>query len=443
MNKIIALLLVLVMVLGLIACGNNDAAVDNNPVENQPVENKPADDNAGDDAAVEQTEGIYWAQWSETETQADVIKNAIARFEANHPEYKVEVNWAGREVREILRTSIDAGQVIDVIETGYDSLLNAVPEDLLVNITEQVNNTTLTETVSAGMAAFAKSFASDGESWFYIPSQPFVGCVFYNKAIFREAGIEAMPATWDEFMAACQKIEDAGYYALTTDGAYASLVYSNYLGSYYGAEVYSQMVNDASHPNWSDAGILQMGNDYAKMASEGYLTPGTGSFVFPAAQNSEFALGTTAMYCNATWLPNEVAEITGDSFEWGMAFFPMPDGGAGIQKTYMTGCQFYAVPQTSENVEGAVLLIEELTSEATQQELLEKCQCIPMVNLELPASLADAAVIMAEGENAVPWAYSVTQDKDIQTILETLTLQLLAGELTGEQFAAEIDAQLN
>ncbi len=419
MKKIIALLLAVILIVGLTACAPSG--------------------NDGDKKTV-----VYWAQWSETETQAEVIKAAIARFEKNHPEYKVQVNWAGREVRDILRTSIDGGQVIDVIETGYDSLLNAVPEELLVNITEQVEQTTLTQTVSAGMANFAKGFASDGKSWYYIPSQPFVGCVFYNKAIFREAGIDKLPETWTEFMDACKKIKSAGYSALTTDDAYASLIFSNYLGSYFGAEVYGEMINDPSHENWNSPAIKQMGDDFAEMFGEGYLTPGTGSFVFPAAQNQEFALGSTAMYCNATWLPNEVADITGDDFEWGMMFFPMPDGGSGIQKTYMTGCQFYAVPKTAKEVDGAVLLIEELTSKETQKELLEKCQCIPMVDgLELPASLADAAKIMAEGESAVPWAYSVTVDKDVDAVLKTLTLQLLAGQLTGDEFAAEIDKQLN
>ncbi len=387
---------------------------------------------------------VYWAQWSETETQAEVIKDAIARFEAAHPEYKVEVNWAGREVRDILRTTLDAGQSIDVIETGYDSLLNAVPEDMLVDITEYVEKTTLVNTVSAGMASFAKGFSSTGDKWFYIPSQPFVGCVFYNKAIFREAGVEALPTTWDEFVAAAEKVKAAGYSMWTTDDAYASLVFSSYLGAYYGAETYSAMMNDPAHPNWSDKGILQMGNDIADMVTKGYITPGTGAYVFPAAQNTEFGMGTTAMYINATWLPNAISNIAGDEGEWGLMFFTMPNGGSGVQKTYMTGCQFYAVPKTASNVEGAVLLIEELTSEQTQKELLEKCQCIPMVSsLELPASLADAATIMAEGESAVPWAYCVTVDTDVEAVLKTATLALMAGEMTGEQFAAELDAKLN
>lgn len=33
-----------------------------------------------------------------------------------------------------------------------------------------------------------------------------------------------------------------------------------------------------------------------------------------------------AMYYNGSWLPNEVAEITGDDFQWGAMFFPAPEG---------------------------------------------------------------------------------------------------------------------
>lgn len=34
--------------------------------------------------------------------------------------------------------------------------------------------------------------------------------VYYNKVLFAEAGIESVPATWDEFLEACKKLQDAG-----------------------------------------------------------------------------------------------------------------------------------------------------------------------------------------------------------------------------------------
>ena len=34
--------------------------------------------------------------------------------------------------------------------------------------------------------------------------------VWYNKELFEKAGIDAPPATWDEFLADVQKLKDAG-----------------------------------------------------------------------------------------------------------------------------------------------------------------------------------------------------------------------------------------
>lgn len=58
-----------------------------------------------------------------------------------------------------------------------------------------------------------------------------------------------------------------------------------------GTDAVNEMMNDASSELWDNPAVLQMGNDFAAMASNGYLTEGTGSYVFPSAQNTEFAMG--------------------------------------------------------------------------------------------------------------------------------------------------------
>jgi raffinose/stachyose/melibiose transport system substrate-binding protein len=388
---------------------------------------------------------VYWAQWSETETQADVLKDAIARFEEANPEYTVEVNWAGRDVRDIMRTSIESGITIDVIESGYDRIVSQLGEEYCQNITEYVQaDTDLESTITEGMISFSKSFTSDGESWYYIPAQPFIGTIFYNKAIFREAGIDTLPTTWSEFMDVCQKLVDAGYAPLTTDDAYVSCLYGAYLGAMIGYDGMNDLMSSTSSELWDDPAIEQMANDFAEMAEKGYFAEGTGSYVFPAAQNTEFALGTTAMYYNGSWLPNEIAEITGDDFEWGAMYFPSPDGATDPYETYTTGCQFYAVPTTAQNVEGAVKLIAEFTSEQTQMDLLEKCQCIPVISgLDLPASLADCGTLMEDATNAVPWTYCTTASTDVSGIMNAAFAKLIAGEETADEFIEEIHSQMN
>ncbi len=449
MKKLIALLLAVVMVLGLVACSaateTPSTPSTETPSTETPSEKEPAaEEPAADPAPAEKQTIVYWAQWSENETQAEVLKDAIARFETNNPEYVVEVNWAGRDVRDIMRTSIDSGITIDIIESGYDRVLSQLGEDYLIDLTEYVAGTDFEASISEGMASFSKGFTTSGESWYYIPAQPFVGTIFYNKAIFREAGIDKLPETWSEFMDCCQKIADAGYAPITSDDAYLECLYTAYLGTMLGYDAVDQMVNNMSADLWDVDAVAQMANDFAAMASNGYFTEGTGSYVFPSAQNTEFAMGTTAMYYNGSWLPNEVASITGDEFEWGAMFFPAPDGAAGAYTTYTTGCQFYAVPKTAQNVEGAVKLLAEFTSVETQTDLLNKCQCIPVIDgLELPASLADCGTLMSTATNAVPWCYSSSISAEVKAVITPAFSQLVAGEITAEQFVENVVSQMN
>ena len=45
----------------------------------------------------------------------------------------------------------------------------------------------------------------------------------YNKALFRQAGIDSVPTNWTEFLDACQKLLDAGITPMTTDDAYTQI----------------------------------------------------------------------------------------------------------------------------------------------------------------------------------------------------------------------------
>ena len=86
-----------------------------------------------------------------------------------------------------------------------------------------------------------------------------------------------------------------------------------------------ELLTDKTGKLWDDPAILQMAEDFQELREKGYFAKSVGSNVFPAAQNGEFAMGTAAMYYNGSWLPNEVAEITGDDFQWGAMFFPAPE----------------------------------------------------------------------------------------------------------------------
>ena len=134
MKKLCALLLTAAMVLSMTACGGKPQESSQNQKDQGQAEavqtegsstgqeTEPAQEAQGESGQKEDIVLSYWAQWSENETQAQVLKAAIARFEENNPGCKVEVNWAGRDVRDILRSSIDSGNKIDIVEGDFSKI---------------------------------------------------------------------------------------------------------------------------------------------------------------------------------------------------------------------------------------------------------------------------------------------------------------------------------
>ena len=49
---------------------------------------------------------------------------------------------------------------------------------------------------------------------------------------------------------------------------------------------------------------------------------------------------------------------------------------------------------------------------------------------------------MEEATNAVSWAYAKVIDSDIQGIVNASFAKLLSGDITAEEFVAEVQAQL-
>ena len=52
-------------------------------------------------------------------------------------------------------------------------------------------------------------YGQDGKIYAFSPDA-WVGGIFYNQDLFEQAGISEVPATWDEFIDCCSKLQDIG-----------------------------------------------------------------------------------------------------------------------------------------------------------------------------------------------------------------------------------------
>lgn len=443
MKKVLSAILATAVSMSLVACGSATTAAPtaDTAATTETVAEASSTDTATADSG-EQKKIVYWAQWAENETQATVLKGAIERFEKDHPDCTVEVNWAGRNVRDILKTSMDSGIQIDIVESGFDRLA-PIGSEYYLDLTDYVKKYDLEKELLPSMSIFAKSLSPDKESWLYLPEQPFIGDMFYNKDIFTEAGITTPAADWDTFLSDCQKIKDAGYDPLTVDDAYLQVLYGQYLALEKGQDWVGELLTDKTGAMWSDPAVKQMAEAWYDFAKKGYFASSVGSNVFPAAQNGEFAVGKAAMYFNGSWVPNEVHDITGDEFNWGTMYYPQVPNATLAYETPQIGCQAFAIPKNSKYPEEAFQLCMSFLSVETQQAFADEAQCIPVVNgCTWPTNLSDVKTIMESAKDTIVWGAAPQTDADIVPIVNDAFSQLISCKITPDEFVSTLQSQI-
>lgn len=380
---------------------------------------------------------VYWSMWESTEPQGIVIAEAIKAYEEASGN-TVDVQFKGRTgIREGLQPALDAGTVIDLFDEDIDRV-NIQWGAYTMDLEELVANSNYEETAISGLMDAAREVA--GGTLKSIPYQPNVFEIFYNADIFAEAGIEAVPTTWEEFVAAAEKIKAAGYVPFTTDDAYVVNNFGYQLARYIGIDGVKSVVKEGL---WAETPeVLLAAQDYADLAAKGLLSETFGTAAWPTNQNGEFALGEVGMYLNGSWLPNEVKDITGDEFNWGCFAYPtVPNGKDGLEAANY-GAQVFAINKDSAVAEEAFAIIETITKGEFDAKLSVESVGIPADtrNTEWPEKLAAVKPVMDSLSVRYPWAASIEDNPDMTPIIKENFQKLCTGAIDAETFVANLEA---
>jgi len=378
---------------------------------------------------------VYWSMWNEAEPQGQVIARAAEAF-TQETGIRVEINFNGRDIRNTLQPALEAGEVIDIFDEDIDRV-NSVWRDFLLNLDPYVNQTYSTtggrpfsQVINNTLLNLAKQAGSGSVRT--IPYQPFVFTMMYNKDLFNQAGISALPKTMDEFLIVCQKLNDIGIPAVTVDDAYMACLFGYTMNRLVGMNATLAMVarNDFSGPQ-----VLRFGEIWEYMARNGYVHPNAAGNVWPAGQVNEFAQGRAAMYLNGTWLPNEIRG-NAPNFNWGAFAFPAIDSsGDGIEANNYGG-QSFGINKNTKYPDEAFRFIVWLTTGRWDEELARDSLGIPMGNDSAwPRQLAEAKTVVDNTVTRLPWAVGMQDDGGINAKIVENFGRLIRGDFNAQQFA--------
>ena len=436
-KKILSMLLCVTMIAGLLAgCGSDNTTAESS------TETSASTSTTEEAAAPAESTGdklVYWSMWDAAEPQAQAIAQSIEAFTAETG-IEVDVQFKGRTgIREGLQPALDAGTNIDLFDEDIDRV-NVTWGSYLLDLEDLAAANDYESTANAGLMAACREVA--GGTLKSIPYQPNVFAYFYNVDIFEEAGVTAVPTTWDEFLDVCQKIKDAGYTPITNDNAYIASLFGYHMSRLIGEPATEEVVKNG---DWDNEAVLKTAQAYEELASRGFFSETIESNQWPAGQNTELAMGTAAMYLNGSWLPNEVKDIAGEDFNWGCFSYPAVDGGVDGTEASNYGAQVFAINAKSTKAEQAFQLITYLTKGDADKLLSEMSVGIPADsnNAEWPVLLTNVKPVMESLTTRYPWAAGAEANADMTPIIVGNFTKLCGGSLDAQGFVDALKAAGN
>jgi raffinose/stachyose/melibiose transport system substrate-binding protein len=279
---------------------------------------------AGADTDGDEQTTIEWWHIQTQDPTRGVWQDLADQFEAEHPGVKIEINVQNDpEFKTGLDARAQAGDMPDLFQTwGGGVLANQVDAGLVQDLTEPTSE--WIDTLAAGAVA---GLQIDGQQYGVPYDSGLVG-VWYNKALFAQAGITETPLTWDEFLGDVEALRNAGITPLAVgagDKWPAMFYWAEGAMAVGGKEPF---VEAASTGDFTTDPFIDSGERINELVAadafqEGFLGS---AYAEAGGASSLVANGKAAMELMGSWAPGTQASVAenGEGLGDDLGWFPYP-----------------------------------------------------------------------------------------------------------------------
>ncbi|MFF7353509.1 MULTISPECIES: extracellular solute-binding protein [Streptomyces] len=322
------------------------------------------------------TTTIEWWNISTTEPTKTVWAGLARKFETRNPKVKIKIVQLENDAYKSKMTALTAsGKLPDVFHTwGGGVLRQQVDAGLVEDLTAR------TEPWADSLLPVAKQPYLLDDKLYGVPFDIGMVGFWYNKALFKKAGIGAPPTTWSAFLDAVKKLKSAGITPLALAGK------ESWTGMYYWAYLALRTAGvDAlrqadEKKDFSGEGFVQAGQHLKDLVGlqpfqKGFLGAAYSS---PTGQAATVGNGRAAMELMGQWAPVVEADAgKGLGADLGFFAFPEVEGGAGKITEVFGGGGGHALRKGAP--QAAVDFLRFFASETTDRELVRKTRVLPVV----------------------------------------------------------------
>ncbi len=238
-----------------------------------------------------------------TSTQVGIYNDIINEFKSKHPEVTIIDDSQGDEsaFNNILTTDIASGTMANIFRIqGVANLSDYIDNGLLLNLKPYLD---ADKEWSGGFTEGSLSYyqVPGHEGTYAIPMESGLIGVYYNEMLFKKAGIEKFPETWEQLLDAIAKLKENGIIpiAMGAQSTYmAGHLHDQIFYKWMGTEAAKLLGN--REMKWTDEGVVQTLQFEKDLIDAGAFDPSAAGITDNIAL-TQFQQGEAAMVITGPW----------------------------------------------------------------------------------------------------------------------------------------------
>lgn len=320
----------------------------------------------------------YWAsnQGTSLDNDAEVLTPQLEKFE-EQTGIKVNLEVIGwNDLQTRIQTAVTSGQAPDVLNIGntwaasLQSTGAFMPfDDAAFEAIGGKDKFVETALATGGM---------EGEDPTSVPLYGLAYGLYYNKAMFEEAGLTP-PTTWEEMVSAAKTLTTGDQYGIAlAAGSYTENAHFAFINA---AQNGAELFDDGGKPTFDSDGVVEgisrfldlMQEDKVVNVSNAQYDNGTKAV-------NDFATEKVAMIINQNNADNSIVANGMTNDQYGVVPFPAPEDGEDIS-SHVAGINL-SIFDNTKNKDEALEFVKFMTSPETQTALGKPFAALPVLEGE-------------------------------------------------------------
>lgn len=438
-KKLLCVLLAGMMAVSMFGCGSKGSG-----------DSSSAKDDGGEssDGKIELTLSHNWVEGSGGN---GYIWDFIKQYEEENPDVKITTQALGHDDYEVkIATGIAAGDVADIFEYKGGMLVNVARNNLAIPLNDILEeDKEWADSFRDGL--FNDLTTADGEILGFPVEFAVTTVLYYNENILKEAGYDAPPEKWEDFLVMCDKLNEAGY---------TPVAFGNAAGWPVESDMFSKYANNMTGTDWfwnikygkgggfTDPEFIDSLNMLKEAYDRKMFNEDINTLEYSLGQQLYFD-GKAAMLMDGSYAIRNILDGASKDIQDAtqVSFFPYNENGKGDPKAVCGGagwgmginsklegrkrevaidfCKRYFGPETAE------ARLKNGAFPATKVEDYSFCDPLMQRYLE---TIVDNYTDLAQ-------CYSVHLPTNLINVFYNGLQDFMTGNLSAEEYAAEIQAE--